>query len=99
MDTAPAFLKKIQIGADEYFVNNDDFGLRFFPPQLARFPGPIRMAANKPAGTYRIFILGESAAMGDPEPAYAASRYLDAMLSGRYPQTHFEIVNLGITAH
>ncbi|MFZ0826686.1 MAG: tetratricopeptide repeat protein [Verrucomicrobiia bacterium] len=90
--------KEIQIGDGRFLVNNDAFGLRFFPPQLARFPGPIRMAARKSADTYRIFILGESAAMGDPEPAYGAGRYLEALLSARYPKTHFEIVNLGITA-
>lgn len=90
--------KKMTIGGQTYWVNNDDFVFRFFPPQTARFPGPIRMALQKPAGTYRIFILGESAAMGDPEPAYAASRYLEALLSARYPQAHFEIINLGITA-
>ena len=94
----PGLFKKITIGNGEYFVNNESFGLRFFPPQLARSLGPIRMPADKPADTYRIFILGESAAMGDPEPAYGAGRYLEALLSARYPQTHFEIVNLGITA-
>ena len=94
----PGLFKKITIGNDEFFVNNETFGLRFFPPQLVRGLGPIRMPVKKPAGTCRIFILGESAAMGDPEPAYGAGRYLEALLSARYPQTHFEIVNLGITA-
>ncbi len=90
--------KEIRIGGDKYLVNNDDFSLRFFPPQMGRFLGPFRMAVKKPAGTYRIFILGESTAMGDPDPSYGASRYLEAMLSTRYPKTHFEIINLGITA-
>jgi tetratricopeptide (TPR) repeat protein len=90
--------KETQIGDGRFLVNNDDFGLRFFPPQLMRFPNAGRMAARKPADTCRIFILGESAAMGDPEPAYGPSRYLEALLSARYPNTHFEIVNLGITA-
>jgi tetratricopeptide (TPR) repeat protein len=90
--------KKIQIGDNTFLVNNDDFSLRFFPPQVARFLGPFRMAVHKPPGTYRIFILGESAAMGDPDPSYGASRYLDALLSARYPRAHFEIINLGITA-
>ncbi len=94
----PALFKKIAIGDGEYYVNNETFGLRFFPPQLARGLGPIRMPVQKSAGTYRIFILGESAAMGDPEPAYGAGRYLEALLSARYPQTHFEIINTGITA-
>jgi Flp pilus assembly protein TadD len=90
--------KQMRIGDREFLVNNDDFSLRFFPPQAARFPGPIRMALPKPAGTYRIFVLGESAAMGDPDPSYGASRYLEALLSARYPTAHFEMINLGITA-
>ena len=94
----PSLFKRINIGGSEYFVNNESFGLRFFPPQLTRGLGPIRMPVKKPANSYRIFILGESAAMGDPEPAYGAGRYLEALLSARYPQTHFEVVNLGITA-
>lgn len=93
-----SLFREIQIGNGKFLVNNEDFSLRFFPPQLVRLLEPIRMAVKKPPGTYRIFILGESAAMGDPEPAYGASRYLEALLSARYPKTHFEIVNLGITA-
>ena len=94
----PGLFKKITIDKSEFFVNNEAFGLRFFPPQLARSLGPIRMPVKKAADTYRIFILGESAAMGDPEPAYGAGRYLEALLSARYPKTHFEIINTGITA-
>jgi tetratricopeptide (TPR) repeat protein len=94
----PGAFKKITIGNGEFFVNNETFGLRFFPPQLTRGMGPIRMPVHKPAGTYRIFILGESAAMGDPEPAYGAGRYLEALLGARYPGTHFEIINTGVTA-
>ncbi|HEY1787419.1 MAG TPA: hypothetical protein VGJ73_04655, partial [Verrucomicrobiae bacterium] len=90
--------KKSRIGDNTFLINNDDFSLRFFTPQTARFLGPLRMAVQKSAGTYRIFILGESAAMGDPDPSYGASRYLEALLEVRYPQAHFEIINLGITA-
>jgi tetratricopeptide (TPR) repeat protein len=90
--------KRLQIGDKMYLVNNDDFSLRFFNPEAARFLGPIRMDAQKTPGTYRIFILGESAAMGDPDPSYGASRYLEALLSARFPGAHFEIINLGITA-
>ncbi|HYA79176.1 MAG TPA: tetratricopeptide repeat protein, partial [Candidatus Nitrosopolaris sp.] len=92
------FFEKIRAGDKDYFVNNENFSLRFFPPQLARWPGPVMFEAKKPANTYRIFILGESAARGEPEPNYAASRYLEALLDERFPGTRFEIVNLGITA-
>jgi tetratricopeptide (TPR) repeat protein len=92
------FFQKITVADRDYLVNNEDFSLRFFPPQLARWPGPVMFEAQRPADTYRIFILGESAARGEPEPNYAASRYLQALLEERHPQTHFEVVNLGITA-
>lgn len=95
---ATGFFEKIRIGDKEFLVNNEDFSLRFFPPQLARWPGPVQFAAQKPAGTYRIFILGESAARGEPEPPYAASRYLQTLLAERFPNTRFEVINLGITA-
>ena len=90
--------KRLQIRGKMFLVNNDDFSLRFFPSEVARFLGPVRMDAQKGPGTYRIFILGESAAMGDPDPSYGASRYLEALLSARFPRAHFEVINLGITA-
>jgi tetratricopeptide (TPR) repeat protein len=93
-----SFFEKIRVGEKEYLVNNENFSLRFFPPQLARWPGPVMMEAKKMVDTYRIFILGESAARGEPEPSYAASRYLETLLNERFPGTHFEVVNLGITA-
>ena len=88
----------MRIGDQEFLVNNDKVGLRFFPPELARIPTPVRMKAEKPAGSYRIFILGESAAMGDPEPAFGAGRYLEALLRERFPDGNFEIINVAMTA-
>ena len=62
----PHFFKRLKIGSEDYYVQNEDFSLSFFPPETARFPLPIRMPVHKAPGTFRIFILGESAAMGDP---------------------------------
>jgi tetratricopeptide (TPR) repeat protein len=36
--------------------------------------------------------------MGDPQPSYGASRYLEVLLRERFPTEKFEVVNLGITA-
>ncbi len=94
----PHFFKTARIGGEQYYVQNEDFSLQFFPPETARSPSPLRFPAHKAPGTYRIFILGESAAMGDPEPAYGAGRYLEILLRDRYPETHFEIVNTAFTA-
>ena len=92
------FFEKIRVGEKDFWITNPDFSLRFFPPQLARWPEPTMLEVKKPANVYRIFILGESAARGEPEPAYAASRYLQTLLNERFPNTHFEVVNLGFTA-
>ncbi|HKW30679.1 MAG TPA: tetratricopeptide repeat protein [Verrucomicrobiae bacterium] len=92
------FFDTVDVGHQEYLVDNENFSLRFFPPQLTRWPNPILMEAHKPANTCRIFILGESAAQGDPEPAYGAGRYLEVLLRERYPDEHFEVVNVAITA-
>jgi hypothetical protein len=73
---SPGFFKKSRVDGRDYLIPNDTFSLRFFPESLARWPEPFIFPAVKPPNTIRIFVLGESAAMGDPQPAYAASRYL-----------------------
>ncbi|HZM02068.1 MAG TPA: tetratricopeptide repeat protein [Candidatus Saccharimonadales bacterium] len=93
-----AFFKPIRINGREFLVNNDNFALQFFPPQLIRLPGVVRMEAQKPPHTCRIFILGESAALGDPSPAYGAGRYLQALLTDQFPGEKFEVINVSITA-
>ena len=95
---ATGFFQKIRVGGHEMLVNNETFSLRFFPPQLARWPGPIMMEATKPPDVYRIFVLGESAARGEPEPPYSAARYLEVLLRERFPGQKFEVVNVAITA-
>ena len=74
------------------------FPAPFFPPGMIKTPQAYSIPAEKPRGTFRIFVLGESAAMGDPDPAYAFSRYLQVMLRQRYPAVKFEIVNTGSVA-
>jgi tetratricopeptide (TPR) repeat protein len=87
-----------QIKGEDFLIPNGYFSYRFFPPALARRPFELRMAAQKPAGTYRIFLFGESAAYGDPNPAYGVGRYLEVLLQERFPGNDFEIVNTGMTA-
>jgi len=70
----------------------------FFTAALARHPEPVRLPATQPAGTYRIFVLGSSAAMGDPEPSFSLARVLEVMLRAAYPERRFEVVNAAVTA-
>jgi hypothetical protein len=43
-------------------------------------PHPCIVKIDKPADTVRVFVLGESAAMGTPDPAFGVSRILETML-------------------
>lgn len=92
------FFKTVEEQGTGYLINNDDFSLRFFPPELARWPGTLKIPAKKPEDTTRIFVFGESAAMGDPQPAYGASRYLEVLLRNRFPERKFEVINVAFTA-
>jgi tetratricopeptide (TPR) repeat protein len=93
-----SFFLRAKINGQDFYVPNDTFGYRFFPPALARTPEPQRMAVKKPANTFRIFLFGESAAMGDPDPSFGAGRYLQALLRERYPGTDFEVICVAMTA-
>ena len=74
------------------------FAAQFFPAGMVQTPRPYAIPAKKSPKTYRIFVLGESAAMGDPDPAYGFSRYLEVMLQQRFPLMKFEVVNTGSVA-
>jgi tetratricopeptide (TPR) repeat protein len=78
--------------------DNYKFAWRFFPPALARSSQPMLVARDKPADVTRVIVLGGSAAMGDPEPAFGFPRMLRAMLELRYPARHFEVINAAVTA-
>ncbi|MCU0772655.1 MAG: hypothetical protein MUE94_12940 [Verrucomicrobia bacterium] len=92
------FFLPSRIEGRDYLIPNFKFSYRFFPPALAREPVLFRMSAVKPEGAVRIFLFGESAAYGDPDPSYGAGRYLEVLLEERYPATDFEVICVAMTA-
>jgi tetratricopeptide (TPR) repeat protein len=94
----PHFFQKLMIQGRPVLTDNQAYGRRFFPPGLVRYPRPFTMPAVKPPGTLRIFVLGESAAMGDPDPKFGLSRMLLVLLRERFPNRRFEVVNAAMTA-
>jgi tetratricopeptide (TPR) repeat protein len=91
------FLKK-SVNGREMLTDNWQFGWRFFPKEIARTPYPVMFPLHKDPGTIRIFVFGESAAMGDPEPAFGFPRMLQAMLELSFPSNRFEVINVAMTA-
>ena len=92
------FFKRISIGGQDFLVQNEEFSFRFFPKSMARSPAPFRFPVRKTPGTFRIFIFGESAAMGDPAESFAPDRYLELLLREKYPDQNFEVINTSVTA-
>ena len=95
---APGFFLRQQVQGREVVVANQQFGRRFFPREMARTPQPVMFPARKAPGVTRVFVLGESAAMGDPEPAFGLPRLLQAMLELKFPSNRFEVINVAMTA-
>jgi tetratricopeptide (TPR) repeat protein len=97
--TSPHFFRRARTaGGETVWRENRDALAAFFPGTLARRPQPLRLPEKKAAGTWRIFILGSSAAMGDPEPSFSLARVLEVLLRQAYPQQRFEVVNAAVTA-
>ena len=93
-----SFLLPARIGGQKFLIQNDRFEQRFMGPNLARTPFPLAIPETKPPDTVRIFVFGESAAFGDPQPDFGLPRMLEALLAGRYPGVRFEVVNAAMTA-
>ena len=79
------------------WVQNNQFGWRFFGARKARLPQPISISRDKPPGTIRIFVFGESAAFGDPQPRFGLPRMLNVILGLRHSDKRFEVVNAAMT--
>jgi len=94
----PGFTVACQVRGRPARCENPDFSLRFFPASAVRRPTSFVIPAGKGPRTFRIFIVGESAAQGDPEPTFGFGRFLEAMLRERFPAVDFEVVNTGVVA-
>lgn len=73
-----------------------DIGRLWFVPGQARSPVPFRVADT--TNTLRVVVLGESAAMGDPVPAFGLARQLEVILATVYPDEEVEVINAAMTA-
>jgi tetratricopeptide (TPR) repeat protein len=92
------FFLKTTVNGQPMFIENQQFSRRYFPPGLERTPQPVMFPTVKPPNTVRIFVLGESAAMGDPEPAYGFPRVLEVLLREAMPGKKIEVINAAVTA-
>ena len=91
-----------EAGDGKTLTTNPQFTWQYYPRKKATSPTPIFFPRQKAPGTKRIFILGESAAAGTPDPAFGFARMLELMLREQYPGQSFEVLNAamrGIDSH
>jgi len=75
--------------SEKYFTQKQNATVGFFEPFKAR----------KPDGTFRIFVMGASTAVGFPYLHNGSfHRMLRHRLEQTYPDTDFEVINLALTA-
>ena len=93
-----SFLVPRVVEGRQVYVDNPFFGYRFFPPRMTRTSAPILVERAKAAGALRVMVLGESAAMGEPQAEFGLARFLEVLLGERYPGRRVEVVNAAMTA-
>ena len=92
------FVLRQQVEEQPRYLSNPRFTWLFFDPAVARVPPPFSLAVRKPAGAARVFVLGSSAAQGDPEPAFGIARQIEVLLRDQYRGVDVEVVNAAATA-
>jgi tetratricopeptide (TPR) repeat protein len=92
-----AFLLPAAPPHGEVRVPNPDFALQFVPRSLSRGSQPFALQPKR-EDTIRVFVLGESAAAGDPEPAFGFARALDVLFREYTAGRRIEVVNTAMTA-
>jgi tetratricopeptide (TPR) repeat protein len=85
----PGFLHMNRAVSEKYFMQQDN----------ATTGNQELFKAVKDPGTYRVFVLGESSAVGYPYFHNGAfHRWLEFRLMKTFPEKNFEVINLGLTA-
>ncbi len=93
-DLPPAtFFVAEERDGETWITDNPAYGQTFQTPQHARAPAQNLFPAEKPAGTRRILVLGESAAMGFPSPEFGLARTLVAHLKHAHPGQSFDVID------
>jgi tetratricopeptide (TPR) repeat protein len=91
------FLLATTLNGSPVWAPNQLFGRRFFGAGHERQPVPFVVPRPKAGETVRVFVFGESAAFGDPQPEFGLPRMLQVVLSQRHPKTRFEVINAAMT--
>ena len=91
------FFVRWKAAGQTVYLPNEYYCEQFVPKSLSRAPEAC-VLTRKDKSTIRIFVLGSSAAWGDPEPAYGFCRQLEWLLREHASGKSFEVINAAVTA-
>ncbi len=89
----------------KFYTKNPVFYQQFFDAPIdfgETEPYITSVRLPKPPNTIRIFVFGESAALGWPDSRYSFGRFLEAMLNKMFPEKRWEVINIcfaGVNSH
>ncbi|HMP98041.1 MAG TPA: hypothetical protein PKA51_14055 [Kiritimatiellia bacterium] len=92
------FLVSADVDGEPVWIENPFFTYQVFSPPIARAPSVIVAKKEKEPDVFRVVVLGESAAQGDPVPAFGPPRMLEYTLREMAPDLKVEVINGAITA-
>lgn len=93
-----AFWQRGELKGKPVALDNTHFSWPEFGPRRTRTANPMALEIPKEKDALRIFVLGGSAAQGDPDPSFSISRFLQCYLESTQPGRRLEIYNAAMTA-
>lgn len=78
------------------WIENPFFPYRFVAARIANAPPPIMAPKTRPEGGLRVCLLGDSTALGAPDPSFGLGRQLELLLRHRYPGRPVEVILMAL---
>jgi Flp pilus assembly protein TadD len=85
-----------EVNGETVFVTNRDFYQQFYTAPMGLVSRKLALAEAKPSNEYRVFVFGESAAEGVPDPDFSFARILDTMLRADNPDKQIKVCNMAM---
>lgn len=94
----PQLVRSVDHKGKKYFTVDPQYGRLFLQRTDVPPLSPLWIPVEKPPGTRRVVLLGESAAAGYPMSQYDLGRLVQARWNSKFPGTPIEVVNLSLVA-
>ena len=92
------YFHKVDINGRPHYQENPDFADQFYPPSLNIGPVENTFAEERSPDLLRVYVLGESAALGFPHKNHGLDRLLAAQLQAALPSRKIEVINTAMTS-